>query len=735
MAQAQRFHGAKVLKAVSSTVRISILNLLFDKGPLSYTELMNSLKMNPSRDAGRFAYHLKFLLKTDLVEADVETKKYHLTELGKMVVEVAGEIEKKALKPKRILVRTSRFTLEEFNANRIADSLIREANISADLAQKVAKEAEKQLLKSKTKYLTAPLIREVVNAILIEKGLEEQRHKLTRLGLPVHDITTLIAKSRTFKSPTLIHETAGRAVIEEYTLLNVFPRDIADAYLSGAIHLDGLGDWILKPNEIMHDTRLFLQNGLDLEKIDAHQPTFPPPKSLESALSIIHNFLLYSAKEISGNQTLDYFNVFLAPFIKGRAEAEIKEALRLFVFNISQNINVTLGLELVTPDFLVEKPAYGYSGKPVGKYGELNEESQLFASLLLDTLTEESARKPLFNLQIVIKLRLETFTDEKAKAILLKALKLSSEKGVLYFANVSEKRHKYSVFSASGFKLDTDVKGDWEIDTLRAGELGLVTINLPRIAYECEKEESKFFVILKELLEMAARALEIKSRSLKQYADGLLPFLMQNVNGDKYFRLENSARLINLAGLREVAEAFYGKSIYEDEKTLGFAEKIMQQTSEFIGRTNRRGEKRLLLAALPSFEASERLAQLDIEKYGVAKVRFSGTREKPYYSTINDIALKSSEVSPEILKVEEKLYRFCTGGTLTVIELGKEEYKPDDLVVLTKRLVENYNVGFFRYNRNLTYCTNCKRSWVGSLSKCPSCGSVGTLTTFKQFKA
>src|SRR4030065_1671334 len=99
----QRLRGVKVLKAVSSALRLQILNLLFDRGSLSYTELMGSLKMNPSRDAGRFAYHLKFLLKADLVEADVETRKYLLTELGKMVIEVADRVDKKAFKPNTTL--------------------------------------------------------------------------------------------------------------------------------------------------------------------------------------------------------------------------------------------------------------------------------------------------------------------------------------------------------------------------------------------------------------------------------------------------------------------------------------------------------------------------------------------------------------------------------------------------------------------------------------------------------
>src|SRR3972149_11194045 len=215
-----RARGMKVLKAVSSPLRLQILNLFFDKGALSYSELMNLLKMNPSRDAGKFAYHLKFLLKADLVEADAEAKKYFLTELGKMVIDVADRVERKAVKPRGMLVRTSHSTLEEFDANKIANSLIKEAKMPPDLAQQAAKEAEKILLKSKTKYITAPLVREVVNAILIEKGLEDYRHKLTRLGMPVHEVTALIeAKDQVGECDSAL-DTAGKTVFREYTLLN-----------------------------------------------------------------------------------------------------------------------------------------------------------------------------------------------------------------------------------------------------------------------------------------------------------------------------------------------------------------------------------------------------------------------------------------------------------------------------------------------------------------------------------
>jgi ribonucleoside-triphosphate reductase len=241
MSVSQRIRGVKVLKAVSSSLRLQILNLLFDRGSLSYTELINSLKMNPDRDAGRFAYHLKFLVKANLIEADAETKKYGLTELGKMIIDIADRVEKRAARPKGMLVRASRFALEEFDANRIANSLIREAGMPAELAQKTAKEAEKRLLKSKAKYVTAPLVREVANAILLESGLEDYRHKLTRLGLPVHEVSLLVnAVSKSLGGAMSVYEAAGEAVLGEYTLLSVFPRDIGDAHLSGSIHIGNM---------------------------------------------------------------------------------------------------------------------------------------------------------------------------------------------------------------------------------------------------------------------------------------------------------------------------------------------------------------------------------------------------------------------------------------------------------------------------------------------------------------
>ncbi|MEM2104791.1 MAG: anaerobic ribonucleoside-triphosphate reductase [Candidatus Bathyarchaeia archaeon] len=716
--------GIRILKAVSSSVRLQILNFLFDKGALSYTELMNLLKMSPSRDAGRFAYHLKFLLKADLLEVDADSKKYSLTDLGKMVCEVAEEIEKKGLGPHRILVRTSRLTLEEFDVNKIVDSLVKEADMPVENAKKVAKEAEKRLLKARTRYLTAPLIREVVNGILVEKGLEEYRHKLTRLGLPVHDVSHILSRGKAFCNASFLCEEFGKNVFEEYTLLNVLPRDIADAHLSGEIHINGLGCWILMPSEAVHDLRFFLKGvgGFHFSQL--------PPNNLESALNYAFNVLLFSAKEICEMQVLEYFNVFLAPFLRSVDTVKAKEALKRFIFNVGQHVRASLNLELTVPDFLADKPAVGAS-LVSGTYGDYIDECQHLAMLVMEVLAEGSLHKPMLNPKVVVKMRPDAFKDGEAVNVLLNAHRLASEKGTPYFANIGETGW-HSVFSPSGFKLKADLKSDWEVDTLRTGALGVVTVNLPRIAYECNNDKSKFFQLLRERLEMAVNALEIKFRMLKQRSKVLLRFMMQAANDDQYFRLENSARLVNLAGLEESVKAFNGKSFYEDEGSLKFASEIANYVSDFLHKGDRRGERRLVPSVLPSSEASVRLTRQDIERYGVAKVVFHGTREKPYYSSFKSLNVENSEALLKVLAIEKELRANLAGGSLHVLELGEAEYTPENLFSLTKFLVEKCEVELFTYNRCLTYCSQCDKSMFGMLHKCPNCGSVGTLKVFRR---
>jgi len=686
--------GIQVLKAISAQIRIQILNLLLEHGPLSYTEIMNYLKLDATRDAGRFAYHLKSLLKADLIEPDIETKNYRLTDLGRRIIEITDEIEDKTYKRRKMLIRTSRLSIEEFDRNKITQSLITEANVPTDIAQKIARETEKRLQQFKTKYLTAPLIREIVNTILLEKHHEDYRHKLTRLGLPVHEVTRLIDAPR--PNVEAVHKAAGNAVIEEYTLLNILPRNISDAHLSGKLHLYNLGTWILKPNEITHSLPYFFHSF--------------KPKTLEAALNVTINIIQNTATEITGLQSLDDFNIYLAPYTKNVASNKIKELLRLFIKNLNQTTPTptTICLEL--------------SAEKSTLYAN---ETQQLALLLLETLAEENKTYPLQNPRIIIKTRQETLKNAEAESLLHGAHKLAATSVLIYFANLCPNNQKNATYTASGLRLADEWLQDWELDTQRAGNLDLVSVNLPRISFDAKGDEDKFLELLNEQLDMVSQALEIKYQTIRKRTEqNLLPYLMQKTNGDQYFRLENTTRTIVLIGLNEAVQTLIGKELAEDYgKIFVVTERVLKRINSYVKKHAKRPKARLTTAIIPNRKAAKRLARLDVEEYGWGVVKTLGTKEQPYYSDTNTLFLNEEEQ----LSLEERIHQLTPGGHLALIETEDEQLSAEELLTKTKQLITK-DIGFFAYNLSLTHCRHCKTTSHGTHLKCSNCSSTNILT-------
>ncbi len=466
------------------------------------------------------------------------------------------------------------------------------------------------------------------------------------------------------------------------------------------------------------------------------QASIEPPSTFESALALALDVLLHANKEVSRTQTCSYFNVFLAPIRKRRRRSAAKRKPATIHPEPEPACASALALELSIPKATAEREAVGPNGKICGKYSDYAVESQLLAALVIEVFSEESQKKPLLNPKLIVRVGKESFGDEAAKALLLRAHQLAAEKGAPYFANASRKETENAVYSSTGVKLTSDLTSDWETDTLRTGCLGCVTINMPRIALECEKDKNKFFDLVRERFELAARALGIKNTALKQFGRNSLPFLLRNGNGDVYFRLENSSRMINLAGFREAVEAFTEKSV-NSEEARAFAAEAIQAILTFKQKIGRKYGRRLYPALLGNSESAERLAQLDIERFGVAKVKFSGTREKPFYSNTRRFQMKmmgeTLALATEQLETAQKMKGLNAGGTLEIIELEGGVYKAEALMDLTRRLIENQSLEFFTYNRIVSYCDTCKKSWFGTLHKCPCCGSMSALATFDRF--
>jgi len=742
MVRQPRKVSSKIFDAASSPVRIQILRLIHTKGPLAYSEIMEALQLDPSRDAGKFAYHLRSILQASLIDVDRETRKYILTDIGRMVVSFSHDIEDYAMKKsQRLMVRSSRLAMEEFDRNKIAKALTREAGVPTELAETIAEEAEERLLALQTKYLTAPLIREFVNAILVEKGLEEYRHKLTRLGLPVYDVSQKIKEAgEASQKAEVVHRVAGDAVLEEYTLLNILPREVADAHLSGSLHICNTGYWILKPSEFQHDLRTFLHEGLRSERLDFLSSSLPPPKTLEAALLFTSNILKTSSIETSSGQAIDYLNIFLAPFTHRISSEQLKDALTLFMLNLSQSLgglisDATLGLEPTIPEYLRDVPAVGPSGQYAGKYCDYEGEARRIFDLLIDVMFEDAAHKPILNPYLIIKIRPDTL-NENFKQSLLSAHLLAAKCGTPYFANLTKEWQTGASYFASGTRLASDWTRDWELDSLRAGNLDNVIINLPRVAYEAGGSDGKFFGAIDYQMDLAVKALEIKYRIVEErIRQGTLPILSQLTAGEAYFRLENSLRTISIVGLDEAIKAHIGSHITESKNSLDFAMKTINHMNAYTRKRSRKPHTRIALSQTTDDKAAQRLAELDVEKYGWARVCAQGTKEAPYYTTMPVTPLELNTPINDRLQLESAFHSMLTGGHLLPIQLDEPEQNPEKLLAITEHICQNYNIGLFTFTRNLTYCSNCRKTFGGLKVKCPDCKSSNTLTAYSRSSA
>ncbi|MCE7699230.1 MAG: anaerobic ribonucleoside-triphosphate reductase, partial [Methanobacterium paludis] len=167
-------------------------------------------------------------------------------------------------------VRTSRDTIEPFDQRKIEKTLIVETEASGEVARKIATQVWKELKKLDVEYLTAPMIREIVNTKLVENGFETLRRKYTRLGIPVYNITNLIRNgsrdnANMLHNPETVHKYVADEALKQYALLSL-PDELADAHMSGDIHIHDLEFFSGRPlNCLQHDLRAFIRHGLKVD--------------------------------------------------------------------------------------------------------------------------------------------------------------------------------------------------------------------------------------------------------------------------------------------------------------------------------------------------------------------------------------------------------------------------------------------------------------------------------------
>jgi len=345
------------LTNLSSRPRIEILKRLQDQiTPVEYRELQKVFQKF-SNEKKTLAYHINVLKVAHYIVLD--KKGYLITSLGYSVVKELEKFEEGLSNSSKIKVRTSKYTLELFDESIIEKKIIEESNLSLKEAKKVANEAKKRIRKANITYLTAPLIREFVNAILIEFHLEDTRHKLTRLGLPPYDIKQMI-NSQEYENPSIFETKLGNSILEQNTLLNKINQKFADNLLSGQFLLTDLKNFGLSPLELVISGQNFIEvlNNFYIYSIE-EEKTQEEDFSDEKFVGDLHSlpyieFIHYFEQTLEVFQsffpqglTIIRFDEFCENFLKFYTETDLKHLISKIFAKLTDNWAITLGISLI----------------------------------------------------------------------------------------------------------------------------------------------------------------------------------------------------------------------------------------------------------------------------------------------------------------------------------------------------------------------------------------------------
>jgi anaerobic ribonucleoside-triphosphate reductase len=232
-----------------------------------------------------------------------------------------------------LFVRTSGAEITHWDKQKMVQAMVREAGVPEAIAQSISSEVEETIFSSKVKVITVSLIRELVNAKLIEHGFEDARKKHARLGVPLYDAERIITmrnreNANIPHNPEATSMTLAESINKQYGLMRVFSQDVSDAHARGDIHLHDLG-FINRPYcsgqslEYVKKFGLHLPNALSIAK---------PAKYPETLLAHMVKFSAALQGHFAGAIGWDAVNIFFSPFLVGLSERDMKQMAQMLVF-------------------------------------------------------------------------------------------------------------------------------------------------------------------------------------------------------------------------------------------------------------------------------------------------------------------------------------------------------------------------------------------------------------------
>ena len=641
-----------------------------------------------------------------------------------------------------MFVRTSDERIQSWDRTRIVTALMREANLSNTLAEKISSEVEDVILTSGVKQITSSLVREVVNAKLIEHNLGETRKWHARLGVPLYDVEKILLyrnkeNANTPHNPEATNMTLAESIKKQFALSAVFSEDVAEAHRNGDIHLHDLG-FIDRPYcsgqslEYVKKFGLSLPSALSIAK---------PAKHPETLLAHMVKFSAALQGHFAGAIGWDAVNLYFAPFLVGMNDKELHQLAQMMIFEYSQQ-NVARGGQAIfsdlnlyweIPKHFENTPAVGPGGENTGKkYSDYLPEAQRFVRAIFDVYLEgDGSGRPFFFPKPLVHITERFFQTPGWENFLNHISNVASEKGNTYFVMDRGETAKISECCRLSFKLEKsdldDANTPWK---MRYSAIQNVTLNLPRAAYLANYSNEKLEAEIKRQMNLAAQAHVEKKRYLEKLLalknQGPLALLTMDRDGEAYLRMHRATFLIGILGLNEMVEYHLGKELHEDEEAFKFG---LHTIALLYHETKKLSDKyglRFVLEQTPAESCAYRLAKLDLEHYPdqTSQVVKGSLRDKAIYYTNSTYLNVGLPIDPiERVEREGKFHDLIEAGALTHVWLA--DAKP------SKETVANFVIKAFRNTRNaqiafspeFTSCNNCFRTARGLIDTCIYCNS------------
>ena len=643
--------------------------------------------------------------------------------------------------------------IAEFDINKIAEA-IKKAFESQEkqyhpstidfLALKVTADFEPKIEDS---LIAVEDIQDSVEHVLIQSGYADvakayilyrrQREKLRSIKSTILDYKELVNSYvnvtdwRVKENSTVTYSVGGLilsnsgAITANYWLSEIYDDEIANAHRNADIHLHDLSmltgycaGWSLKQ---------LIQEGLGgvTGKI-----TSSPASHLATLCNQMVNFLGIMQNEWAGAQAFSSFDTYLAPFVKADNldYDQVKKCIESFIYGVNtpsrwgtQAPFSNITLDWTVPADLAEMNCI-VGGKEMDfKYKDCKAEMDMINKAFIEIMIEGDANGRGFQYPIPTYSITRDFDWSETENNKL-LFEMTSKYGTPYFSNYVNSDMEPSDVRSMCCRLRLDLRelrkksGGFFGSGESTGSVGVVTINLPRIAYLAE-DEKDFYHRLDKMMDIAARSLKIKRTIItKLLNEGLYPYTKRYLG-----TFDNHFSTIGLVGMNEVGlNANWLRADMTSPKTQAFAKDVLNHMRERLSDYQEMYGDLYNLEATPAESTSYRLAKHDVKRYpGI----ITASKETPYYTNSSHLPVGYTEDIFEALDIQDELQTLYTSGTVFHAFLGEKLPDWRAAADLVRKIANNYKLPYYTLSPTYSVCRN--HGYIaGEEFKCPDCGSA-----------